>query len=167
MDITHDNVCSSMLSCFYSHLLSTGRPISSCILYLLFYILMYSKTGSDFLSPHKLIIQFSCVLLYTRSGSSDHKIKLFYSHFSVQLFFRTGGSLLVTDLSRQQSLFDISPRCKQIFTNSSEREGSNLGHVISVCCWEEEADSSLRYRSNTVSTNKSCCLVLATYYSTV
>ena len=32
MDITHDNVCSSMLSCFYSHLLSTGRPISSCFL---------------------------------------------------------------------------------------------------------------------------------------
>ena len=29
MDITRDNVCSSMLSCFYSHLLSTGRPISS------------------------------------------------------------------------------------------------------------------------------------------
>ena len=27
VDITHDNVCSSMLSCFYS--LSTGRPISS------------------------------------------------------------------------------------------------------------------------------------------
>ena len=26
---THDNVCSSMLSCFFSHLLSTGRPISS------------------------------------------------------------------------------------------------------------------------------------------
>ena len=26
VDITHDNVCSSMLSCFYSHLLSTGRP---------------------------------------------------------------------------------------------------------------------------------------------
>ena len=32
VDITHDNVCSSMLSCFYSHLLSTGRPISSYIL---------------------------------------------------------------------------------------------------------------------------------------
>ena len=31
MDITHDNVCSSMLSYFYSHLLSTGRPISSCL----------------------------------------------------------------------------------------------------------------------------------------
>ena len=32
VDITHDNVCSSMLSCFYSHLLSTGRPISSSVL---------------------------------------------------------------------------------------------------------------------------------------
>ena len=32
MDITHDNVCSSMLSCFYSHLLSTGRPISSSLI---------------------------------------------------------------------------------------------------------------------------------------
>ena len=31
MDITHDNVCSSMLSCFYSHLLSTGCPISSLL----------------------------------------------------------------------------------------------------------------------------------------
>ena len=35
MDITHDNVCSSMLSCFYSHLLSTGRPISSFCLFLI------------------------------------------------------------------------------------------------------------------------------------
>ena len=33
VDITHDNVCSSMLSCFYSHLLSTGRPISSFYIY--------------------------------------------------------------------------------------------------------------------------------------
>ena len=33
VDITHDNVC-SMLSCFYSHLLSTGRPISSLFIYL-------------------------------------------------------------------------------------------------------------------------------------
>ena len=32
VDITHDNVCSSMLSCFYSHLLSTGRPISSLLI---------------------------------------------------------------------------------------------------------------------------------------
>ena len=36
MDITHDNVCSSMLSCFYSHLLSTGRPISSLNIFIVF-----------------------------------------------------------------------------------------------------------------------------------
>ena len=34
VDITHDNVCSSMLSCFYSHLLSTGHPISSFLCFL-------------------------------------------------------------------------------------------------------------------------------------
>ena len=36
VDVTHDNVCSSMLSCFYSHLLSTGRPISSYTLITVF-----------------------------------------------------------------------------------------------------------------------------------
>ena len=67
MDITHDNVCSSMLSCFYSHLLSTGRPISSFISVSRcgefqtcgeFYISYYSKMFefSPFLSPqHSLI----------------------------------------------------------------------------------------------------------------
>ena len=45
MDITHDNVCSSMLSCFYSHLLSTGRPISSLIL--LLFIFSFAVCTSD------------------------------------------------------------------------------------------------------------------------
>ena len=42
MDITHDNVCSSMLSCFYSHLLSTGRPISSFSIALKFQKLIFN-----------------------------------------------------------------------------------------------------------------------------
>ena len=42
MDITHDNVCSSMLSCFYSHLLSTGRPISSFNYILIHPVLNYN-----------------------------------------------------------------------------------------------------------------------------
>ena len=44
MDITHDNVCSSLLSCFYSHLQSTGRPISSflfTIIKLLFFFVFF------------------------------------------------------------------------------------------------------------------------------
>ena len=49
MDITHDNVCSSMLSCFYSHLLSTGRSISSCMLY------FYVSYGIDFCILYVLI----------------------------------------------------------------------------------------------------------------
>ena len=55
MDITHDNVCSSMLSCFYSHLLSTGRPISSSSP---FKVLQYFNDYAEafHLIPH---IQFS------------------------------------------------------------------------------------------------------------
>ena len=51
MDITHDNVCSSMLSCFYSHLLSTGRPISSsCYVFIIQVNLHYmSDIGVFFL----------------------------------------------------------------------------------------------------------------------
>ena len=41
MDITHDNVCSSMLSCFYSHLLSTGR----------LFLVIYIGTCHIFVSP--------------------------------------------------------------------------------------------------------------------
>ena len=43
VDITHDNVCSSMLSCFYSHLLSTGHPISSLL---------------SFVSSHKSLVTY-------------------------------------------------------------------------------------------------------------
>ena len=50
VDITHDNVRSSMLSCFYSHLLSTGRPISS---YVLVIVIMCVLTA----------FMFSCMLL--------------------------------------------------------------------------------------------------------
>ena len=48
VDITHDNVCSFMLSCFYSHLLSTGRPISSFLL---------SRTGNCFLEPFFIVFK--------------------------------------------------------------------------------------------------------------
>ena len=50
VDITHDNVCSSMLSCFYSHLLSTGRPISSYLVIKVEKALMLSILQLDRLS---------------------------------------------------------------------------------------------------------------------
>ena len=48
VDITHDNVCSSMLSCFYSHLLSTGRPISSYCLFQKHANLLVGSAANDF-----------------------------------------------------------------------------------------------------------------------
>ena len=56
VDITHDNVCSSMLSCFYSHLLSTGRPISSYYIY--FYIIL--------LFPLRATLQIIKFITYNR-----------------------------------------------------------------------------------------------------
>ena len=66
MDITHDNVCSSMLSCFYSHLLSTGRPISSFLIILpykeslkqgFYAIFWYGQLTLNF-SLHALVVPF-------------------------------------------------------------------------------------------------------------
>ena len=54
MDITHDNVCSSMLSCFYSHLLSTGRPISSLTFDLAVVTLTYKILSGLYLGNRKV-----------------------------------------------------------------------------------------------------------------
>ena len=59
MDITHDNVCSSMLSCFYSHLLSTGRPISSFFYFTeCFYILGKVIHDMDYLECYNQAMEF-------------------------------------------------------------------------------------------------------------
>ena len=54
VDITHDNVCSSMLSCFYSHLLSTGRPISSFIKYVFNLLFTPEQLSCYFTSQYHL-----------------------------------------------------------------------------------------------------------------
>ena len=92
MDITHDNVCSSMLSCFYSHLLSTGRPISSLHLnnYLVIFLhntiyraqLFYPflLSASEFLSNllfsyHLLYFCTALFLIIILSSNHLHKSK--------------------------------------------------------------------------------------------
>lgn len=52
--------------------------------------------------------------------------------------FRTGGRLLITDNLRENSVFDISPKSKKMFFESIERDGSNLGHVMTICSWEDD-----------------------------
>ena len=71
VDITYDNVCSSMLSCFYSHLLSTGRPISSYMYFhiiVLFSIDIYSQINKFysviiFSLLINVILLFNCLVL--------------------------------------------------------------------------------------------------------
>ena len=74
MDITHDNVCSSMLSCFYSHLLSTGRPISSCYLFSICF--EFWCWNFEYLSSLK------CTILYHSDCISLLLFKLYICRYS-------------------------------------------------------------------------------------
>ena len=65
MDITHDNVCSSVLSCFYSHLLSTGRPISSLIN-------LFGSTNLFRISPSEKVIALSVRIFICKSIIKTH-----------------------------------------------------------------------------------------------
>ena len=80
VDITHDNVCSSMLSCFYSRLLSTGRPISSLRL-----ILRGCIFRSEFIS------RFST--LYANRNSCVSNIGFFSTFLNTSRSCRQGDPL--------------------------------------------------------------------------
>lgn len=51
------------------------------------------------------------------------------------LFLRTGGSLLVTDMTRRESIFDVLPNAKKLIREKVEKEGSQLGRVLARCSW--------------------------------
>ena len=65
MDITHDNVCSSMLSCFYSHLLSTGRPISSFFLPSVMSVIQLKWRGVGKIYNRLKVNTHSCIYRFT------------------------------------------------------------------------------------------------------
>ncbi len=54
------------------------------------------------------------------------------------IFYRTGGSLLVTDMARRESVFDIVPNAKQMIREKIDKEGSQLGRVLARCAWNVE-----------------------------
>ncbi|CAF4757579.1 unnamed protein product [Rotaria sp. Silwood1] len=54
---------------------------------------------------------------------------------------KTGGYLLVTDMTRQESVFDIIPNAKQMIREKIEKEGSQLGRVLARCAWNAESVS--------------------------
>ena len=55
------------------------------------------------------------------------------------LFFhsRTGGPFLITDMRREDSIFDIDPSARERFRKGIEKDGSNLTVVSCVCSWKE------------------------------
>jgi len=53
----------------------------------------------------------------------------------------TAGVYYVTDMARQQSLFDMCPDLIDELIDHIQREGSKLGHVNSVCSWSDGFDS--------------------------
>ena len=61
-----------------------------------------------------------------------------YKKNKLLVFNRTGGSLLVTDMSRRESIFDIQPNAKQMIREKTEKEGSQLGRVLARCAWNVE-----------------------------
>ena len=50
---------------------------------------------------------------------------------------RTGGPFLVTDMHREESLFDIDPSARDRVKKGIGKDGSNLTVVSCACSWEE------------------------------
>ncbi|PIK55464.1 suppressor of fused-like protein [Apostichopus japonicus] len=51
-----------------------------------------------------------------------------------------GGSWLITDMRRGESIFDINPQLQDEVENGIDNEGSNLSGVSAKCSWEEIDD---------------------------
>ncbi|KAI0213228.1 Suppressor of fused-like [Lamellibrachia satsuma] len=54
-----------------------------------------------------------------------------------------GGSLLVTDMSRQKSMFNLHPDLVKTVVESLEKEGCNLGNITASCGWSDPSGSSI------------------------
>ena len=57
--------------------------------------------------------------------------------YNVLLCIRCGGELLVTDMRRGQSVFEMLPDSRTIVEEGVEREGSLLSGVSAVCSWQD------------------------------
>lgn len=55
---------------------------------------------------------------------------------------KTGGSLLVTDMARRESIFDLIPNAKKMIQEKIDKEGSQLGRVLARCAWTAESSQT-------------------------
>jgi hypothetical protein len=45
------------------------------------------------------------------------------------------GPYFITDMQRDQSIFERDPSLVQLVNEGIEKDGSNLGHVTALCAW--------------------------------
>jgi hypothetical protein len=87
------------------------------------------------LKQHKNVMLLKS-LIYSVQIESNYKLIIYENNLLI--FYRTGGSLLVTDMARRESIFDIVPNAKQMIREKIEKEGSQLGRVLARCAWNVE-----------------------------
>jgi len=51
--------------------------------------------------------------------------------------FSTGGSWLITNMRRGESMFDVDPSVHDEIADGIKTEGSNLCGISAHCSWEE------------------------------
>lgn len=51
--------------------------------------------------------------------------------------YSTGGSWLITNMRRGESMFDVDPSVHDEITEGIKTEGSNLCGISAHCSWEE------------------------------
>ncbi|CAF0734853.1 unnamed protein product [Didymodactylos carnosus] len=78
---------------------------------------------------------FECELTAAQDFSGSKIIELLSSNR------KSGGSLLVTDMTREESIFELIPSARQTITNAIQKEGSHLGRALARCSWSVEASS--------------------------
>jgi len=52
-------------------------------------------------------------------------------------YYRTGGSWLITNMRRSESMFDVDPCIHDEIAEGIKTEGSNLCGISAHCLWEE------------------------------
>jgi hypothetical protein len=79
-------------------------------------------------------------LIYLAATESKHtgRIDDDDEHNSRYICRRTGGSLLITDMARSSSMFDLIPHAEKIVRDKIDNEGSQLGRVLARCAWNVE-----------------------------
>lgn len=52
-------------------------------------------------------------------------------------YYSTGGSWLITNMRRGESIFDVDPSVHDEVADGIKTEGSNLCGISAICSWEE------------------------------